>query len=195
MSIDEGVRIFKDTVSKRSRRLLVAAIEQFPETLRFADDADAPAHDAATKKHDYRDALGLQVGDTTLAATEQPEARNRLRTRARTLSGQIINELRADELLAESWIWEPSGRETRELAFAAFRLTGGNCVELMLKWQQPRGAFLEFKAYPNRRKPSKSDQYPEFSEVPLGVDWFDPDDVIVAAFMEQTREVERRYPR
>lgn len=195
ISIDEGMRIFKETVSTRSQRLLDAAIERFPEVIRFADDADAPAHDAAPKKHDYRDALGLQIGDATLAAIEQPEARDRLRTRTRILSSRIVDQLEADDLLFESWMWEPSGRGTRELAFAAFQLTGGNCVELMLKWQQPGGAFIEFKAYPNRRKPSKPDQYPEFSEIPMGVDWFDHDDVIVAAFLEKAREVEQRYPR
>lgn len=193
-SIDEAMRIFKATVSTRSRRLLAEALTRFPDLRLLADDPDAPMHDSLAKKRDYRESLRMDVGDSALLAVEHSEARERLRERARRLGGVIAERMRHGGLLKDAWTWEPNGRGTAEMAFAAFELVGGNCVELMLKWDASAGARLELKAYPSRRRPSKPHLYADFSEIPLGVPWAASDEAAVEEFLVHVKRVQESHP-
>lgn len=193
--VDEAMRIFKSTVTARSRRLLDEAVAQFPRIRAFADDSDAPIHSPQTKPHDYRAALRLDVGDDDLVAVETPEAKRMLRERARSLGEQIRERLEGDGRLDQARLWESNGKSGPVRAFAVFQLVGGNCVELMLTWGEPAGARLEMKAYPRKDQPGKKHQYPDFAEIPLGLRWSARDTDVVTAFLSQVDRVEAVYPR
>lgn len=194
-SIDEAMVIFKSTVKARSRRLLDEAINRFPRLRMMADDPNAPMHDAAPKRRDYRDALGLSVADLTLSTLDHSEARSRLRERARQLGSMIEDRLREAGALKQSWPWEPSGVGASEMAFAAFELVGGNCIELMLKWESASGARFELKAYPNKRRPSRPHLYEGFSEIALKAPWWADDGAVVDEFLRSVSNVQEMYPR
>lgn len=194
-SIEEAMAIFKSTVLARSHRLLNEALARFPRVRVMADAPDAPMFDATTKARDYREALGLTVGDLNLETVDASEARQRLRERARMLGGAIEDQLRSDSLITRTWMWEPNGRGGGEAAFAAFELAGGNCIELMLKWESDAGARLEVKAYPKYGRPSKNDLYDDFSEISLGLPWSSEDHGVVDAFLAQVTRVQTIHPR
>lgn len=189
-SIDEAMVIFKATVSARSQRLLDQALTRFPELRAMADDPAAPLHDATAKARDYREAIGLKVGDLTLEAVDRSEARERLRERARSCGAVIEMRLTDEGVLERSWRWEPNGTGLGEAAFAAFELAGGNCIELMFKWEAAIGARLEVKAYPKYGRSSKPNQYPEFAEVSLGIPWASPDEAVIEAFLGLVKRVQ-----
>ncbi|HET6300229.1 DUF262 domain-containing protein [Microbacterium sp.] len=194
-SIDEAMVIFKATVIGRSRRLLDEALARFPLVRTMADDPQAPMHDPGPKQRDYRDALGLSVGDLTLVTLDRTEARARLRERARHLGKLIEADLRVLGLLRQSWPWEPKGGGASEMAFAAFELVGGNCIELMLKWDATSGARFELKAYPSRGRPSRPHLYAEFAEIPLESQWTSDDHVVVDEFLRSVRRLQEIHPR
>ncbi|WP_394278460.1 DUF262 domain-containing protein [Microbacterium sp.] len=195
VSIDEAMVIFKTTVTARSRRLLDQAVIRFPKLRTMADDPMAPMHDPAPKARDYRDALGLSVGDLTLSTLDHAEARAQLRERARRLGALIGTRLSEQGLRKDQWPWEPSGVGASEMAFAAFELAGGNCVELMIKWDATSGAHFEFKAYPHRRRPNNPHLYAGFASIELLVPWAADDREVVERFLHLVGAVQETYPR
>ena len=194
-SIDEGMAIFKATVTARSRRLLDEALSRFPRVRGMADHPNAPMFDATVKERDYRSALRLTVGDLNLETVDASEARQRLRERARKLRVAVEDRLGGDRLVKKTWTWEPNGTGGGEAAFAAFELLGGNCIELMLKWGSDAGARLEVKAYPKRGRPSKRDLYADFSEIPLGLSWSSSDELVIDSFLAQVKRMQEAHPR
>lgn len=161
----------------------------------MADNPIAPMHDPAPKARDYRDALGLSVGHLTLSTLDYAEARAQLRERARRLGALIETRLSEQDLRKDSWRWEPSGVGAAEMAFAAFEVTGGNCVELMVKWDATSGARFELKAYPHRRRPNDPHLYVGFASIELQVPWSADDPEVVEGFLRLVGEVQARYPR
>ena len=188
------MRIFRDTVTGRSARLLKEAVGRFPHVTDFAMDEDAPKHDPSPVKRDYRHALAVSAGDADLIAVDADDARGRLRERADSLRARILGQL--DGQCADSWLWGPRGRSSSRVdAYAAFELVNGNCVELMLKWEASRGAYIDVKAYPNKRKPGKPHLYADFDHIPLGLPWSASDDGIVENFLVQVSRVQDLHPR
>lgn len=167
----------------------------FPKLRTMADDPMAPMHDPAPKARDYRDALGLSVGDLTLSTLDHAEARAQLRERARRLGALIGTRLSEQGLRKGQWPWEPSGVGASEMAFAAFELAGGNCVELMIKWDATSGAHFEFKAYPHRRRPNNPHLYAGFASIELLVPWAADDREVVERFLHLVGAVQETYPR
>jgi len=194
-SIEKAMTIFKTTVNGRSRRLLDEALTRFPLIRTMADDPNAPMHSPAVKPEDYRRAVGLTVGDPTLLTLERSEVRSRLRERARRLGALIESQLRESRLLKQAWKWEPNGVRDQEMAFAAFELVSGNCVELMLKWDGTTGARFELKAYPQRGRPSNPHLYSDFSDIPLDARWHSDDSVVAAEFLRSVQRLEETYSR
>lgn len=190
-SIDQGMALFTATVTARTERLLDDMLGRFPLVKKMAYDDTAPIEEPLPKRIDYRDALGLSSGEDNLRSLDRRDALRRLRQRVRALEPMIADGLKKSTEIERQWLWLPRRRGDTQVAYAAFELTSGNCVELMFSWDALRGVRLEMKAY--SKDGSATRPYDDFAHVSIGRSWTYPDEEIVAAFLDAVRDVEDRH--
>lgn len=194
-TIDEGMRIFAETVTGRTMRLLEGALSRFPLVTAFASSKDGASVTPTTGRYDYRDALELQVGDPELRAWDARDVKNRLKERAQSLEVLLQERLAERKVLAGSRIWTYDRRKHGEASHVVLELIGGNCIELMLRWTTDGGARIDVKAYPDKNRTSGSGLYPDFVDYPLGVVWTSSDEEVVGSFVAEIQRLEDAHPR
>lgn len=190
-SINEAMRVFHETTSGRSLRLLDEALDEFPELRLFGGDG-LDKTDASSPSADYMAALSIQSSDPLLTAFDEADARRTLRERSAKLADAIGNRLTKEQNLKSSWT---ADRKKSQLTrcWIAFELSSGNCVELMPRWEAGQGARFEVKAYANKERPGHL--YRDFDHIEFGSIWSATDDEVIERFVKVVARVDQLYPR
>ena len=142
--------LFKQTVTARADRLFEEAVERFPLIRGFARDSDVQPDDAADSHRDFRDALGITTRDRNLRGASAQEVRAKLSQRGDVLSASIAARLDSEGILKSPAI-SHRPRTSRLGSWVAFELSGGTCVELILKWTDSAGVSVQRQGIPNSR--------------------------------------------
>lgn len=192
-NIEEGMRVFRETTSTRSRRLLDLALARFPDLDLLAGGEDGGIEPTPPRSN-FTEALGITTSDALLTTFNASDAAQAVKERREGLMSIIREELERSGLWKSGWS-NQNVKKGRITGWVAFELISGNCVELMPRWVSGEGASLVVKAYPRKGKPDGRDLYPDFDHISLGVPWSSPDIQIVTDFLQHVKRVEESHPR
>lgn len=193
-TIDDAMRLFVQTASARAMRLFDDALERFPRIREFASGENADVVSPSAGRYDYRDALQLRSGDPDMRGWERSRAKRRLVERATALLAALESRLRTTGQLVSAGLWRSRGQNEWLRAHVVLQLTGGNCIELILRWSFEEGARFEVKAYPLGSPSSGKGLYSDFRDQPLGVAWSSTEIDVLARFEGEIERLESAHP-
>lgn len=186
-----------ELVRDRTAWLLDQALGRFPGLSDFAADADMVVADVPERPASLADRLGIDAMlhafglDEESMALARKRAADKIYARRGALQSAIAERIEDVVGIEERWIW-PKRRPTDPVSCVAFRLRGGNAIELVADWNPDFGFRLRIKAYEKR----ESRRYSDFDHIPLSETWEEATDHEIAeAFARHAVELQRVHPR
>jgi hypothetical protein len=195
--IQEAGSMLAELVRDRTAWLLHEALDRFPGLSAFAADADVVVADVPNRPDSLADRLGIDALlhafglDDDSVAIARKRATDKIYSRRTALQLAIAERIEDAVGIEERWIW-PARRGTDPKSCIAFRMRGGNAIELVADWSPDFGFRLRIKAYEKR----ENRRYPDFDHIALGETWEEAtDQEITEAFARHAIELQRVHPR
>lgn len=182
-------------IRARTIRLLDETLGAFPRLVDFAADADVEVVEVPDRPDQLAERLGVDMLlpafglDQDAVAFAQKRATEKIYSRRDALRDALAERIGELIGIEEVWVW-PKVRRSDAVSWMAFRLGGGNTIELGADWTPDFGYRLRVKAYSRR----EANRYLDFDHVPLGESLDASDAEIVEAFARHVIELQRAHP-